>query len=267
MDLQTMMLPRELWNVPRVEIDQYTAIPLACNSCFGTFRGREVGESCPACKAPSVPADQALPRPEVSDVPAAFQEDERLKRLLGRQWGLPAELRAIENLLTDLRARKKAAIAALADTRVRFDLKIASQRKLDDAEDAIAEYDGQIKRAEDKLDETVSVQRALNEQVTRIVAELREARAPEVISAAKAFAKEVLPHIQAIERAAAKAKERGEYYGSIFEYLTGVGHSAYRNGTGIAIGTLLFLEQNCSSRATRLQALTAFAEQAARLPK
>lgn len=272
-NMETLLLPRELVRgedgpVPRIDFDEVKSVPLACNGCFQTFRGEKVGQPCPACGAASVLADQALPRPEISDIPGPFQSDERLKRLLGRQWGLPAELRAIENLLTDLRSRRKAAVAALADARVRFDLKIASQRDVDEAEDSIAEYDAQIKRAEDQLDETVSVQRALNEQIDRVVAELRAQTAPDVIAAAKKFASEVLPHIEAIEKAAAKAKERGEYYKPMFERLTAAGtHSWFFNNTGTAIGTLLFLEQNCSSRATRLQALTAFAEQAARLPK
>lgn len=246
-----------------------TIYALRCRTCPGApvFRDANPKAKCPTCGGETGPAAKTRPVPVgvATPTPPGLDDDPVIARLQERQRALPTEIYRLEATLKDLRARRKTAADTVAEMRVKVGAGLARQPELDRAEDAVEATDVEIATAENALDDAGSTNRALAESIVARAEQRRAAEAPRATAAARKFAADVTPHLDAIARLAADAEAQGVRFDSIFGETNVHGHRFYRNGVGVGIGILKFFSLD-RRRAKSLPELIAdFRELAARL--
>jgi hypothetical protein len=248
-----------------------------CEGAYGAPFGIWPDEEpkCPKCGGPALPAAtskdspglRSLPVPERTPIPTEFAKDPVLAKLLARQRSLPQEIRLLEEKVTATKAQRKAAAEFLGTMRVRMDAGVARQQDVDVTVDALEEAEIAQREAESALDAAVAARRAIGDLIIKTYEDRRATLAPQTTAAARKFVAEITPHLEAIERIAAKAEVDGLRFDNMFGDTSAAAHRWHTHKTGVPINVLRFfaVPAGHGGRRSILYLITLFRKQVARL--
>ena len=240
---------------------------LACPDGHGTERSLDRQAPCRVCGVPMVLSStyKPLPVPEQTPIQTGFANDPVLARLLTKQRALPAEIRALEDQVITSKAQRKAAAEFLGTMRVRQDAGVARQQDVDAAVDAVEAAEIAQREAESALDAAVASRRAIGDLIVKTYEERRAALAPQTTAAARKYLAEITPHLDAIDRLAAKAEADGLRFDVMFGDTSAMGHRTFTHKTGVPIAILRWFAAQHGPRKSALDVIERFREHAKRL--
>lgn len=242
---------------------------LACPSAHGTERSLNRNAPCRVCGVPMVLLSDYKPLPvaEQTPIPTEFAKDPVLAKLLARQRALPAEIRVLEEQVITTKADRKRAAEFLGTMRVRQEAGVARQQEVDAAVDALEAAEIAQREAESAIDAAVAARRAIGDLILKTYDERRAAIAPQTTEAARKFVAEITPHLEAVERIAAKAEADGLRYDVMFGETSVAAHRTFTHKTGVPISVLRWFAAQHGPRKSVLDVIERFREHAKRLPE
>src|SRR5258708_2826151 len=220
--------------------------PCLDNTGVGRFRDLDRHAPCPVCGGETVLAStfSPVPLPERTEIPSELATDPLIAKLLGQQKALPTRIRDLERQITsELKPRCTTTAQRVGTTRVRVDAGIAEQRDLDAVVDDAAEAENELHEAERTLDSLVAARRIFGDEIMKVYDERRRAFTPQISAAARAFAAEVQPHLDAIERLATQAETYGVRFDGMFGDTSVSAHRTFAYNTAVPISVLRFLSR------------------------